>query len=144
MALFDRSTRRARTVAGALTIAVTASALGVAVAIPAASAKTMPAPAVHATTSAVVVKVAATRGKFKKVLTTNATVGKTLYTAASCSGSCLQVWPPLFMPVGKTVALGVTGLGTKKVGTRLQVTYKGHLLYTFTGNGVGGFTVVTS
>jgi predicted lipoprotein with Yx(FWY)xxD motif len=151
MASFGRVPLTARKIVGSAVLALSATALGAGVAVPAASAGPVAARTARATTSAVVVKVAATRGKFKKVLTTTSKVGATLYTAASCSGSCLTVWPPLFMPAGKTTPEGVAGLGTKKVGSKLQVTYKGHLLYTFTGdsgasvngNGVAGFKVVT-
>jgi predicted lipoprotein with Yx(FWY)xxD motif len=123
--------------------------------VPAASASASQARVnTHAAKSAVVVKVAKSRGGFKNVLTTTKGAGATLYTARSCSGSCLSAWPPLFMPKGTTVPKGpkgFTGLGTVKDGKRLQVTYKKHRLYTFTGdsgssvngNGVSGFTVVT-
>jgi len=104
-------------------------------------------------TRAVVVKISARRGGFRNVLTNTVGVGATLYTASSCSGACLQSWPRLLMPKGKTIPLGprgLTGLGTVKVGTRLQVTYRHHRLYTFTGdsgasvngNGLAGFTVI--
>ena len=98
-----------------------------------------------------VVKISASRGGFKNVLTTVG--GKTLYTASSCSASCLTSWPRLLMPKGTSVPKGpkgLTGLGTVKVGSRLQVTFKHHRLYTFTGdsgssvngNGLLGFTVI--
>ena len=107
----------------------------------------------HTVKSAVVVKVSKSRHGFKNVLTNTRGVGATLYTAKSCTGSCLTIWPPLYMPSGATVPKGpkgVTGLGTVKVGKHLQVTYKGHRLYTFSsdsgtsvnGNGVAGFTVI--
>jgi predicted lipoprotein with Yx(FWY)xxD motif len=107
----------------------------------------------HSGKAAVVVKISAKRGGFKNVLTTASGVGKTLYTASSCTGSCLSSWPPLLMPKGKTIPKGpngLRGLGTAKFGSRLQVTYRKHRLYTFTGdsgssvngNGVGGFTVI--
>ena len=80
--------------------------------------------------------------------------GLSLYTTpASCTGSCLVVWPPLVMPEGTRIPLGASGLGTRKVKRArrkiLQVTYGGKLLYTFasdhgssvTGQGVGGFSV---
>jgi predicted lipoprotein with Yx(FWY)xxD motif len=91
---------------------------------------------------------------------THAPFGKILYTthrhalyylkSGSCTGGCLQIWPPLFMPKGKTMPKGATCLATAKSGrTRLQVTYNRHRLYTFaddtgssvTGNGVAGFAV---
>ncbi len=132
-------------------LCASAGALG---AVPAAWAAASPARDVaHAGKSAVVVKVAKSRGGFANVLTTTAGAGLTLYTAQSCTGSCLSVWPPLLLPKGATTPKGpkgLTGLGTVKMGKRLQVTYKKHRLYTFTsdsgssvnGNGVAGFTVV--
>lgn len=103
------------------------------------------------TGTSVIVKISASRGGFTNVLTNDP--GRTLYTAARCNASCLSSWPPLLMPRGKTVPLGphgLTGLGTAKFGTRLQVTFHRHRLYTFTGdtgssvngNGVTGFTVI--
>jgi predicted lipoprotein with Yx(FWY)xxD motif len=132
-------------------LCVSAGVLGV---VPAASASSLPdRAAVHTGKTAVVVKIAKSRAGFKNVLTTTKGVGATLYTAKSCTGSCLSIWPPLYMPKGTTVPKGpkgVTGLGTIKRGVHLQVTYKTHPLYTFTsdsgssvnGNGVAGFTVI--
>ncbi|HUZ15647.1 MAG TPA: hypothetical protein VMU72_05665 [Gaiellaceae bacterium] len=93
-----------------------------------------------------------------KVLATSK--GRTLYLYTSdtknkshCTGSCASAWPPL-MTKGKPVAgMGVNKalLGTAKRGTKLQVTYHGHPLYTWTGDtkagqatgeGVNGFFVV--
>ncbi|MGO8955949.1 MAG: hypothetical protein ACLQFR_01035 [Streptosporangiaceae bacterium] len=100
--------------------------------------------------SATVVK-EATRHHFGKILVT--TRGRALYYLPSgpCTGQCLSVWPRLVMPAGKTMPKGAPCLGTKSFGShhRLQVTYRKHLLYTFTsdsgtsvnGNGVGGFLV---
>jgi hypothetical protein len=55
------------------------------------------------------------------------------------------------MPAGKTIPKGAPCLGTKSFGPhhRLQVTYRKHRLYTFTGdsgksvngNGLAGFAV---
>jgi len=135
-------------------IGVLCASAGVLSAIPAASAGAAPARVVsHTGKSAVVVKISKSRGGFHNVLTTTKGVGATLYTAKSCTGSCLGFWPPLLMPKGTTIPLGpkgFTGLGTIKLGKRLQVTYKKHRLYTFsgdsgssvTGNGVSGFTVI--
>jgi predicted lipoprotein with Yx(FWY)xxD motif len=75
--------------------------------------------------------------------------GQTLYADKQrCTGGCLQIWPPL-KANGRLVAKGkakAADLG-KKNG---QVTYMGHLLYTFasaptgtSGEGVGGFYVVS-
>jgi predicted lipoprotein with Yx(FWY)xxD motif len=127
-----------------------ASVLGV---VPAASASVAPAGVGAHSTTAVVVKIAKARGGFKNVMTNTIGVGATLYTASSCTGACLSSWPPLFMPKGKTIPKGpkgLAGLGTVKVGKHLQVTYKKHRLYSFTGdsgasvngNGIAGFTVI--
>jgi predicted lipoprotein with Yx(FWY)xxD motif len=93
-----------------------------------------------------------------KVLATS--TGRTLYldtldgrNKSNCTGSCASIWPPL-MTRGKPVAgAGVKQslLGTAKRGTKLQVTYNGHPLYTFAsdpkagqanGEGLEGFFVV--
>lgn len=73
---------------------------------------------------------------------------------STCTGSCLQAWPPLSVPAGKTPTggPGVTGtLGVvKQANGTYQVTYDGLPLYTFvqdsaaaevTGNNVAGFSV---
>jgi predicted lipoprotein with Yx(FWY)xxD motif len=75
--------------------------------------------------------------------------GKTLYADMNaCTGGCLQIWPA-YKAQGKLKAEGkakAADLG-KKNG---QVTYDGHLLYTFTadakgtsGEGSDGFYVVS-
>lgn len=88
--------------------------------------------------------------------------GRTLYlytldgkNKSNCTGSCAAAWPPL-LTKGKPVAgMGVRKslLGTAKRGTKLQVSYNGHPLYTYTGDsgpgqtngeGTGGFYVVTA
>jgi predicted lipoprotein with Yx(FWY)xxD motif len=136
-----RGTRLARVAAGVVALgAVTA-------AVPLASAQAA------TSKSEAVVKVV-TRGHFGKMLAT--VKGASLYTtAASCTGQCLKIWPPLLMASGKTKPTGTTGLSTVKVtigkAHDLQVTYKGKRLYTFvsdsgssvTGNNVGGFKVAT-
>lgn len=87
--------------------------------------------------------------------------GLPLYTLASdhdgestCTGSCLQAWPPLTVPSGQspTVGTGLPGtLGTAvQSDGRTQVTYNDAPLYTFAGDTAGevmgqnvaGFTVV--
>jgi predicted lipoprotein with Yx(FWY)xxD motif len=79
------------------------------------------------------------------------TSGASLYThpGGPCTGSCLQVWPQLLMPAGKTIpkGSGVECLSTVSTSAGLQVTYHKQPLYTFVsdsgtslnGNGVGGF-----
>ncbi len=93
-----------------------------------------------------------------KVLATSKGRTLYLYTAdgknkSNCTGSCASAWPPL-LTKGKPVAgMGVKKslLGTAKRGSKLQVSYHGHPLYTYTGDsgagqtngeGVGGFYVV--
>jgi predicted lipoprotein with Yx(FWY)xxD motif len=103
----------------------------------------------------------ATSSNFGTVLTTGA--GFALYTLpsdhdgmSSCSGSCASVWPALTVPAGTTPTAGTGVTGTVAAVTQAngtdQVTYNGSPLYTFvgdttagevTGNGVGGFAVVT-
>jgi predicted lipoprotein with Yx(FWY)xxD motif len=76
--------------------------------------------------------------------------GRTLYLfekdqgmSSSCSGACVSIWPPL-KATGKPGA--GTGLSTNKIalikrsdgGT--QVTYGGHPLYTYAGDGAPGDT----
>ena len=87
--------------------------------------------------------------------------GLPLYTLAtdqggqsSCTGSCLQAWPPLTVPAGQspTAAPAVPGTLATAVQSdgRTQVTYDGSPLYTFVGDspgqvsgqGVSGFSVV--
>ena len=67
--------------------------------------------------------------------------GMTLYTdtgdtatKSACTGGCLQVWPPLLLPAGRTAPVagpGLTGLGTFMGPDGVQVTYHGKPLYTF-------------
>lgn len=55
-------------------------------------------------------------------------------TASMCNGTCAATWPPLQGPA--TAGSGVTGtLGTitRSDGSK-QATYKGHPLYTYTGD----------
>ena len=99
--------------------------------------------------SATVVQ-AATRSGFGKILVT-VNGGHSLYEHpnGSCGPSCRSIWPPLLMPAGKTTPKGASCLATAKLGKKLQVTYHGQRLYTFTGdsghsvngNGVAGFMV---
>jgi predicted lipoprotein with Yx(FWY)xxD motif len=99
--------------------------------------------------SATVVQ-AATRSGFGKILVT-VNGGHSLYEhpRGSCGPSCRSIWPPLLMPAGKTTPKGASCLATAKLGQKLQVTYHGQRLYTFTGdsghsvngNGVDGFVV---
>ena len=96
-----------------------------------------------------VVQVVSGRG-FGKMLAT--VPGMSLYyqPTLTCNAACQAAWPPLTMPKGSTdVPTGTTCLSTKALGSLRQVTYRGHLLYTFTGdsgssasgNGLAGFVV---
>ena len=83
--------------------------------------------------------------KYGKVLATSSGMTLYLYTPdpkgkSVCTGSCAAVWPPL-MTKGKPLAgKGVKAslLGTTKRGGKLQVTYAGHPLYTYTGDAKAG------
>ena len=102
----------------------------------------------HVATSATVVKVA-TRAPFGMILTRLNGLSLYVHPVGTCDASCRMVWPPLLMPVGTTTPLGAKCLATAPLGTRLQVTYHGLRLYSFTGdsgtsvngNGVAGFKV---
>ncbi|HTZ09819.1 MAG TPA: hypothetical protein VMB72_12130 [Acidimicrobiales bacterium] len=74
---------------------------------------------------------------------------------STCTGACIEAWPPLTVPAGTTPRSGAGVSGTVGVAKQRdgaeQVTYDGDLLYTFlsdpgpdqvTGNGVAGFADV--
>ena len=70
--------------------------------------------------------------------------GKTVYTLTNgsqqvaCSGTCLQVWPAVSLPVGTTKA---TGTGVKNVAAMgTQVTINGAPVYAFSGDTAAGST----
>jgi predicted lipoprotein with Yx(FWY)xxD motif len=75
-----------------------------------------------------------------KTVLTN-TKGHTLYTLVGetngkfiCTGSCLKLWPPLLVAAG-TKPTGPVKLGTiKRPEGRIQVTFKGMPVYTFSGD----------
>ena len=109
------------------------------------------APAAHAarvSPKAVVVH-KAMRGAYGKILVTASSLASLYFAPGNvCTGSCLQSWPPLLMPAGKTVPKGSRGLGTTPFGSgQLLVTYHGMGLYTYIGDsgtslngaGVDGF-----
>jgi len=82
-----------------------------------------------------------------KVLATSS--GHTLYLytpdpkgKSDCKGSCAASWPPLLTKGTPRAGAGVKQglLGTIKRGSKLQVTYAGHPLYTFTGDSGAGQT----
>ncbi len=76
--------------------------------------------------------------------------GRTLYlwkadkgTASVCDGACATAWPPLTTAGKPTAAAGVSAakLGTtKRSDGATEVTYNGHPLYTFSGDGGPGQT----
>ena len=107
------------------------------------SASSTPAPSSGGGTS---VKLAST--KLGKVLVDSQ--GRTLYLfeadkgpMSACSGACAAAWPPL-TSTGKPTA--GTGLAASKLGTAkrsdgsAEVTYNGHPLYTYAGDGAPGQT----
>jgi predicted lipoprotein with Yx(FWY)xxD motif len=133
----------ARTIVAAVLVSgSTLATAGIAVAAPSGTGS--------ASSGTATVVQAATRTGFGKILVT-VSVGSSLYLmpTGSCSASCQSIWPPLVMPAGKTIPKGASCLKTAKLGTKLQVTYHGRRLYTFTGdsghsvngNGVAGFVV---
>lgn len=141
------TTPRGITARWAARAAASAVAIGSLTAASAGVATAQVAP--HAVTSATVVKVV-TRAPFGKMLAT--IHGRSLYQLKSgftCTGLCVSSWPRLLMPLHTTKPLGVRCLGTVKVGSRLQVTYRHKRLWLFTGdtgsmvtgNGLSGFKV---
>jgi predicted lipoprotein with Yx(FWY)xxD motif len=76
--------------------------------------------------------------------------GRTLYlfeadkgTASTCAGACASEWPPLTTTDPPIAGHGVSAsqLGTTKRGDgTTEVTYGGHPLYTFAGDGAPGQT----
>jgi predicted lipoprotein with Yx(FWY)xxD motif len=102
----------------------------------------------HVASSATVVKVAV-RAPFGKILTRTNGLSLYYHPVGSCSASCQNIWPPLVMPTGATMPLGAKCLATAALGTKLQVTYHGQRLFSFTGdsgssvngNGLSGFKV---
>jgi predicted lipoprotein with Yx(FWY)xxD motif len=75
--------------------------------------------------------------------------GRTLYSLSSevhghfdCTGSCLSVWKPLLVPRGAKLAgpKGLKGLKTVRRSDthRRQAAFRGHPLYTFTGDAKKG------
>ncbi|HUY61371.1 MAG TPA: hypothetical protein VMW49_05795 [Candidatus Dormibacteraeota bacterium] len=80
-------------------------------------------------------------GKVEPVLIDSA--GRTLYyftpdtpTAATCTGSCITLWPPLLTTASSLLApSGVTGaLSVLHGANGAQVEYQGHPLYTYSGD----------
>jgi predicted lipoprotein with Yx(FWY)xxD motif len=74
--------------------------------------------------------------------------GRTLYlfekdkgTASSCYGACASIWPPVTSGAKSVAGAGLTAakLGsTKRTDGKTQLTYAGHPLYTYAGDGKPG------
>jgi predicted lipoprotein with Yx(FWY)xxD motif len=73
--------------------------------------------------------------------------GHTLYlfekdhgTASACTGACAQIWPGYSAGAAPTAGSGVDAgkLSTASGQVPAQVTYNGHLLYTFSGDKAPG------
>jgi predicted lipoprotein with Yx(FWY)xxD motif len=76
--------------------------------------------------------------------------GRTVYVfeadtsaASTCYGACAEVWPPLLTTgpasAGSTISRPDLGSTSRRDGTT-QVTYHGHPLYLFSGDGKAGVT----
>jgi len=82
----------------------------------------------------------ATAPSLHKTVLTN-TKGLTLYTLSGetngkfiCTGACLKTWPPLLVAAG-TKPKGPVKLGTiKRPEGKIQVTFRGMPVYTFSGD----------
>ena len=87
------------------------------------------------------------RSPIGNMLATSSGASLYIHKSGPCTGGCLQIWPQLLMPAGKTRPKGAQCLSTVSTAAGLQVTYRNQPLYTFTGdsgssengNGVGGF-----
>ena len=73
--------------------------------------------------------------------------GRTLYlfekdkgTTSACTGACAQVWPAFTAGATPTAGSGVDGskLATADGQVAQQVTYGGHLLYSYSGDAAAG------
>jgi predicted lipoprotein with Yx(FWY)xxD motif len=144
------SPRRAYGLSWTARVAVAAVVLGgsAAATVGIATASAAQARPSHVATSATVVKVA-TRAPFGKILTRTNGLSLYIHPGGPCNASCQTIWPPLVMPAGTTTPLGAKCLATAALGTKLQVTYHGQRLFSFSGdsgssvngNGVAGFKV---
>jgi predicted lipoprotein with Yx(FWY)xxD motif len=91
-----------------------------------------------AATAPVEVKMA-TVAKFGKILVTSTGLALYYNTANkpgkwACTGTCLTYWPALVLAKGQSKVMagaGVSGLGTVKGPSGMQVTWKGKPLYTY-------------
>jgi len=101
-------------------------------------------PTTQGTVYTVSVTTATVRGKREEILTDAR--GMALYyftsdtpTKAACTGGCTKTWPPLLSESTPTHAAGVSGKLSVVNGTNdRQVSYNGHLLYTYSGDTTPG------
>lgn len=129
--------------AAALVALMLATALCASVLVAPAGARTGTATLAKAPHTRKVAKKARNAGLGKIVLTT--LKGRTLYTLSAevkgrfiCTGACLSAWHPLVVAKG-VKPLGPTRLGlVKRPDGRMQVTFKGRPLYTFSGDTKAG------
>ena len=154
----ERAWRARAVTRGIATLAgVTALSLGAPL-VQMASAQAADTHGSSATTQRALVVKTAQRTGFGTILVT--VKGRALYRDSSdgpnhptctVANGCASVWPPLLMPIDKTIPTGIAGLGTVKLPSgRLQVTVHKEPLYTFSGdsgtsvngNGIGPFLVV--
>jgi predicted lipoprotein with Yx(FWY)xxD motif len=84
-----------------------------------------------------------------KVLATSKGLTLYLYTPdgknkSNCTGSCASIWPPLLTKGKPKAAMGakqsLLGTTRRSDNGKLQVTYKGHPLYLYTGDTKAGQT----
>jgi predicted lipoprotein with Yx(FWY)xxD motif len=59
---------------------------------------------------------------------------------SSCTGGCAKLWPPLLSTTAPTSAQLPGKLAVVKTGNGSQVSYNGHLLYTYSGDTMPGQT----
>src|SRR5215813_8425535 len=86
------------------------------------------------------------KGQTTTVLTTSQ--GRTLYyrttdtvSTSTCTGTCASTWPPLLTSGSPVAAASLPGrLGSLSDANGTQVTYNGHLLYTYAGDSKPGDT----
>jgi predicted lipoprotein with Yx(FWY)xxD motif len=139
--MMTKSKRLPFYIAGGAGVSALAAALGLTL-----SSSTSSASPVSATPSATMVQTRAT--SLGQVLVD--AQGRTMYlfeqdngTMSTCTGSCTSVWPPVPVSGAPTVSGGASatavGVATEANGVK-QLTYAGHPLYYFAGDGQPGQT----
>src|SRR5260221_14485361 len=89
---------------------------------------------------------ATVKGQSTTILTNSQ--GRTLYyrttdtaSASTCTGGCASTWPPLLTSGSPVAASSLPGtLNSLSDANGIQVTYNGHLLYTYSGDSKPGDT----